>query len=155
MIAIRTKVLAVLGAVLTTFLGLVVWAAPAYAQEFSVTFECTSSGADVTFVNEEATVGLRVAYGSFDEGQPDGEFDFAAGESETISTTRSQLDYEVEQLQGDPELHSDTLDLSECGDPGDPGSDDDDDDADGDDVDDDDDDDDDDDAPRVAPDAGV
>ena len=151
MIATRTKLLAVLGASLTTFLGLVAWAAPAYAQEFSVSFECTASGADVTFVNEEDTLGLHIAYGSFDEQEPDDEFNLDAGDSQTISTTRTRLDYEVQQIQGDPEFDDGSLDLSSCSDPGDPGDDDDEDD----DEDDEDDDDEDDDAPRVAPDAGV
>jgi hypothetical protein len=158
MFAIRTKLSVLLASFLAGVLVLVVWAAPAHTAlgpEFSVTFECTESGADVIFVSED-DVDLELFYGP-SENHVNENLTLESGATLVVSIPNSKVPgptfyYEVHEPGAGIGNHvADTLDLSECFDSGD-GS------GDGDeeeDEDEDDEDDEDEDSPSKAPDAGV
>ena len=118
MIAIRTK-LPVLLVSLLTVLGTAMWAAPAHAVPpvITVTVECTTSGADVTFANDGA-VRADIYLGTSEDNIDD---NVTLDPSETSTHPRSDpelyyIAYEYPEQGGYGDQVEDTLDLRDCDD---------------------------------------
>jgi hypothetical protein len=109
------KLITAIVTALAIALIVLVWAVPAEAQEVSVKFKCTSSGADVIFTNTDDESLQILLEGTFED-ELDGEIGLGPGQSETISTEERRLGFEVlEDKPNGASVHR-SLDLSSCAD---------------------------------------